>query len=169
MINLSRNSWHYHFACYGNDNYIKPNLCPYVRQVLLGLFKFVLLWGFLAVVAIGDIIGITAIVQTGWNNFLQIPDISRDHAMWFGLWVMLSTTLTVIVAVLVAAVATREGLDTLSRKRYAKKRAAFIAIHGEDAWYNRHNIPVEPREPNIFWEWLKAKHDNLCPRIEFKS
>lgn len=170
MLKLSQSSWHYHFATYGNDYAVKKNLCPYVRQVLLGLFKFCLLWGILALFAIGDIAGIAAIIQTGWDGFLALPDIVRDHSMWFGVWVMMSTTLTALVSIVVAFIVIRENLDVLRRKRYNKKRAAFIAKYGEDAWHNRNSnsVPDEPREPNIFWEWMKAKHDKLCPQIEFK-
>jgi hypothetical protein len=39
-----------------------------------------------------------------------------------------------------------------------------------DTWFDKdEKEEVVEKEPNVFWEWIKATHKKMCPMVEFKD
>ena len=47
-------------------------------------------------------------------------------------------------------------------------RAIVSDRHAEEIYAGERDRP-EPREPSLFYAWIKAQHDKVCPLIRFES
>lgn len=143
---INTNSWHYRFLNW-MDQIPKTNLCPYVRQVILymGVFGFLATMGTFLVLAslyiAGQILGwlVAMLVTLSWI----VPDPA-----------------TAVATLLILAVLLALGTTYLARR---VRRWVFVHSH---EWVNDEYVP---RPPNVFVAWIKAKHDKICPAIQFKE
>ena len=166
MLTLSKSSWHYRFARFMNDYRVSENLCPYVRQVIYGMMKFSVLWLLFSLQIVGTVMVAASIWTLGISAFWASLSAGGLLVPYYVL--VMSVTLCVIIFGSIAAI------SIWLRASADKFRRDFIDKHGIHAWLKyeddkknkKHNKP--PKEPNIFIEWLKAKHNKICPQLTFK-
>lgn len=153
-MKVSKESWHYRMIGWMSSSQ-KTNLCPYVRQVI-GHMLLVLL---LCVLAIAVTSLMTYPIWRWWMTEAVTGFFS------FLAWC---------------------AVGTLAIKIYREEwcRPREYNWFNMDKWYHRELIPQfillkaqaiafdrrarPPKPPNVFWEFLKAAHDKVCPGIEFK-
>lgn len=147
---INRNSWHYKVAAMGTfDCDIPRNLCPYFWLVA---FKCFMLFA-----------GFSALTLLSWA-------VGVDLATW--LFAQVGVTLTnlgaAIPGILIGAIGIASfigiGLsiafgiyklkERVKEKREEKRQAKIEA--GEEI------------KPSLVIEFMKAKHEKVCPRLEFK-
>lgn len=166
MITLSKSSWHYRFARFMNDYPVCNNLCPYVRHVIWGMLKFSFLWLLISLQIVGIVMVAASIWTLGVSTFFTSLATGGLLPPYYVL--VMSIGLFAIIFGSIAAITTWQSASA------DKFRHDFIDKHGIHAWLKyesdkknkKYNKP--PKEPNIFIEWLKAKHNKICPQLTFK-
>lgn len=145
-MKINKNSWHYKFIKeISGSNDIPHNLCPYVRKLML----CVLIIAFFAsavLFASGLLGSIFILKYTALHGILMVLS-----SLLVGIVVF-----AVIVAVLFGIVFglgyIKESIENKKRqKRYEKMRNGI------------------EETPTIIGSWVKAKHDKICPRLEFEG
>jgi hypothetical protein len=163
MITLSTKSWHYRFAKFGiNRHDVSTNLCPYVRQIIWGLFKFVALFMALAFYTTGLILAAAIWWTLGFDAMFHIGQAGMPG---LALWVIIPTSVTAAVAILAVCA----GYFAAKEKLQQRFRDKYIAEHGIEAWDMYRYGEKPKKEPNIITEWFKAKHEKICPQLTFKE
>lgn len=145
MITINKNSLIHRFnkKCGINDGWWWDNqvsLCSYFWGTIGSLLKFFFFCG----VAL-------AFLSVFGSSVLK--GLFGDHIFDTN-WIFLSPVVgTITVTLLVVSIIVAlEGIFWCKRKLYALKR----------------NKPVIEKEHNIFFEYVKAKKDKFCPRIQIK-
>lgn len=166
MLTLSKSSWHYRFARFMNDYRVSENLCPYVRQVIYGMMKFSVLWLLFSLQIVGTIMVAASIWTLGVSAFVASLNTGGLLPAYYSL---------VILMLLFAIIFGSFAAITTWRTAVADKfRNDFIDKHGIHAWLkyeddkNNKKCDKPSKEPNIFIEWLRAKHNKICPQLTFK-
>lgn len=159
MLSFSRNSQCYRFASFANDYHVSENLCPYVRQIIKGFGLFTLLWTVISAEVVGLLFAIATLWNFGWEQ-LFTPSQGAYAA-----WLTMSFVIFLIALGLFCVAAITAATESFKRR----KANAYIAEFGREAWDRlRYEPRTKSRPPSVFREWLRAKHDKICPRIEFK-
>lgn len=148
-MKVSRGSWHYQLI-QRTDGKMHENLCPYVRSVAWAMAKAVVLLGMTGALTAGMlflainvfITGPLLIWQYGWAA-LNVGDgpASLAAVFWF----------------FAAFIGTGIGTIQLSRKAQAVTKRIV----------GRVPAPKEGSTVGVIRAWLKAKHDKVCPPIDF--
>jgi len=144
----------YWIAEWGN-NTAKTNLCPFVRQVLT---NGLLLLGVILICVLGTFVFTINFTYLALS-LLSVPIILFETAPGLAL------VITVIQSVLfpIFAIAyIRHGLKYNDKS--SDISAPLIAVYEKLT-----DTTSKQREPNIIVLWLQAKHDKLCPQLEFKK
>jgi hypothetical protein len=156
-MNITKGSWHYRLARLGADchpAYMPTNICPYMRAVLFGLLKFVLigLCGSLVVALFAvAIIGIV-------TSLIAAPLAVIDHFYHFlpSSWYVPthdSKDSPFIAAAMVGGIFYVVfgvfGIFKLTQKAQRKIK----------------NLP--PKEPGLISMYLKGVHDKTCIGLEY--
>ncbi len=154
-MNINKTSWHYAIASKGPHEHssVPANLCPYMRRVVVTLAIYILL----LVCATGTVP--TAYMLFTYGPASEWPEIS---SLLFSLWTMggfLGLIILAVVALLGCAFAIDHFIVTPYKE--AKRERARVALESGQLSELR-----EP-EPSIISAWLKAKHDKICPQLEF--
>lgn len=155
-MNINVNSWHYKLVknTFTSSKGVPRSLCPYVRAVIYRVL-------FLS--AVGT--GLTIML----SNMLLEPMIAWGAtgvwayvASFFGSILFLAVILAGACAVVFGGVwAWQRISEWWSDRKYDKK-----VERERQAEIDRAN-GIEPKQPNIVWAFVKAKHDKFCPTLNF--
>jgi hypothetical protein len=155
-MNINTNSWHYKLVknTFTTSKGVPRSLCPYVR----GVIYRVLFLG-----AVGT--GLTLML----SNMLVDPMIGLGIA---GLWayvasffasiVMLAVILGAACAIVFGGAWAVQRIQNWWFDRKYDKKMERLQKEAED----RAN-GIEPKPENIVWAFVKAKHDKICPTLNF--
>lgn len=154
IINFSKKSWHYKMNWKFRKKSPPRNLCPYVRMtvttitMLAILFSLCLLEG----ICTGQFIQLLHSGTTETNTLVgfQIAGV-------FGLFISCIFACGFTVAAITNKFDGEIG-NFVNNAEIATKKAAVKLCD----WY-------EAKEPSLFVEWWRAKHDQLCPAISFQT
>lgn len=159
-IEFKKTSWHYRLLteCFEPlrepAHKIPENLCPYCYFLFWHLIKMISLYFIIAVFILGFIIAPIDIYlfNIGLGHYIPNEGISDfcDLVIVCGvaLWVVLFFTLILVFYCCF--------LDPYLTKLSKRQR---------DNWSNR---PFKKdAEPSVIREWIKAKHEKICPKIDF--
>lgn len=150
---INKNSWHYRIVTKGENAFydVPTSLCPYVRK-LTGKILGWLVLGFM-------LLAICTMIGTG---ILQAFGIVAGAIFWVGSAV---AGVLVVSAALGIAVGIAFGVYYLHTKwKERKERKKYKTMKERvDA-----GLPPEPPK-SLMREWLDAKHDKICPTLEFND
>lgn len=137
-MRINRKSWHYRLLR-ATEFDPSDNLCPYCRQVIAAIV-LAIIFGAIGLAAIGLALG----------PFVQFF-VEGDAAVWallggVGDIFVLSVLLSNVVS------------ERRRRERIARRSQAV-----ERDWAPR----TPPKEPGLLRLWLRAKHEKVCPRLDF--
>lgn len=121
------------------DGWPRDNLCPYVRQVIGAILLYFLM---------GALIGFLASVVVG-GIFQWVMFFATGFWTPYGVIGVLFIMFNVLSAIIMVG-----GCGKAADRGWEKLKNA------------RGN---EIKEPSIFWEWCKAKHRKICPKIAWSS
>ena len=146
-MNISDRSWHYRLvSTFAGPAGIPSNLCPYIRRLLLSMLFAVLM------TAAAALIAFTLLRSFGITLVFLIDRYIYDFS-WFTMsdkyTTEVATAVTITSIVTVAAVWLRFDAWRAHR-RWARE------YYGEQ---------TPPREPSVFGQWLKDRHDQVCRPI----
>lgn len=151
-MNINTNSWHYKLVknTFTTSKGVPRSLCPYVR----GVIYRVLFLG-----AVGT--GLTLML----SNMLVDPMIGLGIA---GLWAYVASffaSIVMLAVILAGACAIVFGGVWVYQR---------IQDWWEDRKYDKElererlkEQGIEPKQPNIVFAFVKAKHDKFCPTLNF--
>ena len=167
-IKFRKNSWHYklmlyihgknYFFYHGDKNYPKPiNLCPYFRTVVgtMIIFPFIFAWNNLpeSVKNHKDMLFFTI----GWflfSIFINVILYLHNQSSWwvglalfFGMMGFIGFCMTMKLLV-----------EKISYKMYMRKRNRIR---------ERPMDSIKPPVLSLVGEFIKSKHEKICPCIEF--
>ena len=165
MLDIDKNSWHYRFAfnspmprlfteldIEGLEPYAYcKNLCQHMRQVFkAGLFNFLGLLGVFGVFHNLYMHFVYGVI----NNWPDRPDLGITLTVLGVVSIILGYIILFAIAC-IAVVAIMGAIieSDWHKARRAKQKAAEPVVKG----------------PNIFVEWVRAKHNKVCPLIEYKE
>lgn len=147
-MKINKSSWHYRFIA-GSGDIHPTNLCPYVRRLAFNLFMFGLMWAaFLG--SVGVVLFLTGSALAGYAAW-----ITHDLETWHKIMLVCGTTAGVGFAH-AAAWDMSPDYRTWWRLQMAK-------IPSRKVRYRK------AKPPGIIREYFNAKHDKLCPQLEFES
>lgn len=136
-MNVSKQSWHYRFIN-NFSNYPPPgNLCPYMRKLMLFILMF-------PAGALGAIFFISLATAPLWFSFLE-SDTSLAFAVMGG-------AIDIIILFFI----------------WSEYRAELT--HPDNALHDELLPGLEIQPPAFFAliaAWFRAKHDQVCPEIDF--
>lgn len=149
MLKISRDSWHFRINDRFYDTPEPSNLCPYMRRLVWALFCYSLL----ALLAFSVVVGAVSIVLYLTDTLL-------------GLWPTLTGPLELYVrccGITVAFVSVIIGIATIF---YSIFRGVTKLKY---LWWNYldRQDPTTESQPNVVWEFIKAKHQKVCPQLTF--
>lgn len=150
---INKNSWHYRFLKFStNDFYEVPtSLCPYVRQIVFkAIFCSFLafLMGFFFVV-----VGTSVLAK------FAVP---VGLAYWVGGFALGAAIVAIGIGAIVGGIfgsmfLTEKYKERKNEKRIAEMKKRFLA-------------GLDPEPPKtLMREWIDAKHDKICPTLEFTN
>lgn len=149
-MKISRNSWHYRLQTRFFHT-IPTNLCQYVWRLLWSVL-WSLVFG-LGVIIIGLFaIGILICVVWSWILAFQgqfMWNTSTEHSMYSVVGLGFMVTISIVVTFFIC----------LLGKIYGK----LLALYPKQ----KKKIKKTKSRPNIFYAWLKAKKEKICPLIEY--
>lgn len=149
-MNIDPGSWHYRLLLSWNSYKVykvPTNLCPYIRQLAAALFIF-------SSVGLG-VLSLVGSTLAAWTALAMGWDLSEDspyHAIY-----MIGGSVSAVIAIVLLWAALYWSVQGI-KFAYRKARNAVSSDTG----------PVEPSEPSLVVEYLKAKHDKVCPQLTFK-
>lgn len=149
-MNINKNSWHYRIVASGEtDKKIPTNLCPYIRRLI---FKsaFFLLFAF-----------VVGFVFTGAGSGMLTPlGWFSGAVFWIASFIAGAVVICgAIAAVIGGGIGIAYGTVKYKERKTEKKRQKEKA---------RVAAGLEPEEPkSLAREWFDAKHDKICPTLEF--
>lgn len=143
---INKNSWHYKVALMGTvSSDIPRSLCPYFWLVV---FKCFMLFA-----------GFSALTMLSWT-------IGVDIATW--LFAQIDITLTnwtaALPGILIGATLISSAIGTVIGGYKVKER--INEKRDEKRWAKIKAGEEIPK--NLVVEFIKAKHEKVCPRLEFK-
>ena len=142
-MKIKRDSWHYKLNCKFNGEWRMEqirSLCPYFWTTVLHLALITLFSGLVATVVTILIIPLIHyfLIELTNENALDLVDVG----------VTCYILVAVIVSFLCMCLTVNKGVTTIKNKI--------------------DKIPRKKTEPNLFFEYLKAKKEKICPVIEFE-
>lgn len=150
---INKNSWHYRFLTYGENAFfeVPESLCPYVRKIVIKALIYV----FLALIV-------------GFFFFVVGTSVLAKFAVpvgllyWVGGFALGAVIICGIIAAVVGAGFGAYYLYTKWKERKETKRRAEMK--------ERINAGLDPEPPKtLMREWIDAKHDKICPTLEFND
>jgi hypothetical protein len=155
-MKISKKSWHYKVVRWfyqdvrKNHFDIPTNLCGYVRN----LFYVTLIAIISALFLAYTIYGFAIMIDHGWALF-------RNDELLFGLFEVIA----VIVSFMVIALGLLIGCAFLAAVCLVWVCVAVEAIVN---YRTRKQLGlITKKEPGLVRQWLKAKKEKVCPRIEY--
>lgn len=154
-MQISKKSWHYRFLYDFIDKpeyRIPHSLCPYVRMLAWYLF--------LTTAGVSFVVSLLISMGWSWYGVFFLPEGLEltDTGLFF---VALGFVVQTVLGLGAFGWFMQEyGLDWIEDTYYSAKkklrppRTNFTGIE-------------QPKTPNVFWEYLKARKKKLCPIIEF--
>lgn len=147
---INKNSWHYRLASSNNILDVPKNLCPYVRVVL---FKsIILLFGIFVSGFIFTVIGTGIVIKFGLSGIL----------FWVSSFICGLIAVVAIIGFVVGAVIGTMFIHEKWKERKNKKKLDIVNARISAGLY-----PEPPK--SLMREWLDAKHDKICPTLEFNN
>lgn len=155
-MNINVNSWHYRFirSSFNGNSMPATNLCPYVRQLVWACIKAFLVT--FVILFISSLAGFWASYLINTFFGLQLSQVA-----FFAL-AIIPGALTVALIVGTSALI-GFGLYKVTEyfeNRKSDKMYAIMQAKQDGTW-------VEP-EVGLIRAYLTAKHDKICPKLDFK-
>ncbi len=158
-MNINTSSWHYRLVNKFCDMWRVNNLCPYMRR----------LTGILASIVIGVpslLYGMTEMVMLVVNgrDFLDawINSGSGLFAVYSGVCAAIGFLAWCAVIVFGFGYSVMYVVGKVNN--YLENNQSY------QSWqYKRAKRAMKYKKPNIFVEWCKARHDQICPMVDFVS
>lgn len=155
-MNINTNSWHYRLVNKVFDMYFVNNLCPYMRRLMgiLAVIVFVIpsvLFGMIEAVLffVYDREYLSWITGDSFFGWYSATFLIFGMVAWLVVFGYLLVTLTLYLGGKVANYL--ENNQSYQSWQYDRATRARKVKH----------------EPNIFVEWCKARHDQICPKVDF--
>lgn len=146
MITFNKNSWHCRMAkLYSKYDCPADSLCPYARQVMVGLFLFCLMTSVVGGFVIWNILGIILAFQGYW----WIAETNFAHV---------ANTLTLIIVFCLSFVLGMNYIQDEMKLRRRKKEEIARARDYQD---------IKP--DSFIYVWFRNIHSKICPSIDFKD
>ena len=147
IIDINRYSWHGRLTRYvfGNDHIQDtPSICPYFWSVMACFIFAPLVW-------VGRKVDESGQGFRGFMVFVMVL---------FGLGIVYVPDKTIIFGIVITLV-TAVGIMTFMALPWYEERHPYV----------QKKTPEEPPKKNpkqksLFWEWLKARKDKVCPKIQ---
>ena len=163
-IKFSKNSWHYKMMNYlYGDKYFfhwkdtpkSINLCPYFREVIFSMIIF-------------------PFIKT-WRS---LPDSFRDHknmAQAIVIWLFMSIGLHILFVGIGQSDMWYIGLAVFfGGLGFIGLGYGIYALHSKISYKlymykreKRKGKPYKPYKPSLLTEFMRSKHEKICPCIEF--
>lgn len=149
---INKNSWHYRFLKFADASFKEPkSLCPYVRQIVIkAIFCsfLVFIMGFFFVV-----VGTSVLAK------FAVP---VGLAYWVGGFALGAAIVAVAIGAIVGGIFGLMFLTEKYKERKSEKRTAEMK--------KRMEAGLDPEPPKtLMREWIDAKHDKICPTLEFTN
>lgn len=162
-MNINTNSWHYRLVKNvtfrdSHRGHVPTSLCPYFRAVMYRvLFFTVVISGVVIMLgAMGNPIGISMMAFVGATGL--VAKIGAAVAGFFAMTGIFATLIGVAVAGGFGIAKISEKIGEIRRERnYAKYKQELEDIKNG----------IEPPAPGLLKAWFTAKHDAVCPTLEF--
>lgn len=158
MVKFSKKGLMYRLAYYGtgyDERRIEENLCPFLRQCLLG---FVLCCVF---VSIGVCVGAVTLSFFGTILLWTIFGWSDNFFLDQGTFIMSSCFMAALLIIILGSLFS--GLHDRYKERKRWKRYQQNMLEMSDDY-------VEPKPSTtyrVIAEWYNSIHDKICPSIDF--
>lgn len=150
-MEISKNSQTYKFVEKWWDSAVPMNLCPFVRRVMYTYVIFTVL-AFLCGLTFG-----LAPIMTGAAFYQYLfNDIPMSSHGPFGMWYFFMAIEACIMAVFAYFYITEET-------KVGEKVKEVTEEYFEPIIKATKTI----KEKSIIWQWFKAKHEKICPKLEF--
>lgn len=150
---INKNSWHYRFLTYGENAFfeVPESLCPYVRKIVIKALIYV----FLAL-----IVGFFFVVVG--TSVLAKFAVPVGLLYWVGGFALGAVIICGAIAAVVGGIFGAMFLTEKYKKRKSEKRIAEMK--------KRRDAGLDPEPPKtLMREWIDAKHDKICPTLEFND
>lgn len=147
-MKISKSSWHYRFLVWLEGTYSIPDsLCPYVRKLVLDIVLVLglsLIAGFLAVSLI------TPLIMVFTDVFAYLNDLPEDQPSFWAISIVVGFLEYLVLFTWFVSWSAPKGWDALT---------STVST----------NISKKEKDPNVFWEYIKAVHNKFCPSIDFED
>ena len=156
-MNINTNSWHYRLVNKFCDMWRVNNLCPYMRRLtgILVVIVFVIpsvLFGMantIVLIVKGREVLDTLLLNFGGDVFHYYGVACTVFGMVAWLLVLGYLLVTLVLYVVGKVAKALDNNESYQSWRYDKAQRSML------------------REPNIFITWCKARHDQVCPMVDF--
>lgn len=165
-MKMNENTWHGHIISTYTDSrpqYIE-NLCPYVRKVIKGCFNIlgiiIAISFFTFLLGGGTLATMHAMITMGIGNGFHFI---MTNVAFYGIGFFFTALLMFAIGgTLIYEMVWTPFIDYRRDQRRAKLVAKRAAAH-------RGEIEFEEIEekPSLIMAWLRAKHDKICPKLEW--
>lgn len=151
-MNINTNSWHYKLVAntFTTSKGVPRSLCPYVRGVIYRIL-------FLGAIGTGLTLMLSNMLVDPMIG-LGIAGIWAYVASFFASIVMLAVILGGACAVVFGGVWVYQRIQDWWEDRKYDKELERERLKEQG---------IEPKQPNIVFAFVKAKHDKFCPTLNF--
>lgn len=155
-MNINVNSWHYRFIRSSFNGNVAPatNLCPYVRQLVWASLK-----AFLVTFVVLLISGLAGMWASDLINTFFALGLSPTALIALAIIPGALTVATIVGACGLIGFGIYKVTEYYENRK-SDKMYEILKAKQEGTW-------VEP-EVGLIRSYLTAKHDKICPKLEFK-
>lgn len=153
-MNINTNSWHYKLVknTFTTSKGVPRSLCPYVRGVIYRVL-------FLSAIGTGLTLMLSNMLVDPMIG-LGIAGIWAYVASFFASIVMLAVILGGACAIVFGGVWVYQRIQDWWEDRKYDKELERERLKEQG---------IEPKQPNIVFAFVKAKHDKFCPTLNFTA
>lgn len=150
---INKNSWHYRFLKFGQNSFyeVPTSLCPYVRQIVFKAIFYLFL---------AFIMGVFFFVAG--TSVLAKFAVPVGLLYWVGGFALGAAIVAAAIGSIVGGIFGSMFLTEKYKERKSEKRTAEMK--------KRMEAGLDPEPPKtLMREWIDAKHNKICPTLEFTN
>ena len=155
-MKINTASWHYRLLDWTYDS-VPKNLCPYVDKLILAIVisPFVALW------KVASDNGRVILTITGIGLIAGLEVAILFESPWWIALLLGQIILYVFIGLCLVGTWIWEFLPDYPRspREYQPSSQPRIEKSKE----------IKHKNPNLIAEWIEAKHERICPRLEFED